>query len=178
MYGSSWSLRCDCCIDFVLVLCLFIELSYQLIYFCIPINTTYYLSAMLGYNPCNLNMTTTAASETSVSNYKTTLFKIQESHKMGIPYVWSLKYSFSRRTFLVTFCLLSSSSSLVSVQLHVLPLPPSAALSVRFGARSGFQIGFPANTSGFPCRYHSSVTPYAHSFLYRRQYIVFITGSH
>jgi len=51
---------------------------------------------------------------------------------MGIPYVGSLKYSFSRPTFLDTGSPLLL--SVVSVQSHVLPLPPFAAVSVRFGA--------------------------------------------
>jgi len=53
---------------------------------------------------------------------------------MGIPYVGSLKYSFSRPTVLDTDSPLLLLLSLVSVQSHVLPLPPFAAVSVRFGA--------------------------------------------
>jgi hypothetical protein len=120
-------------------------------------------------------MKTTVFSETSASNYKTTRFKNQEKHKMGIPYVGSLKYPFSRRILLVRISPLSL--SLVSVQSRVLPLPPFAAVSVRFGARIGCTIDFPPNTSGFSFQYRSTIAPYKHSIIYHRQYIVFVTKS-
>jgi hypothetical protein len=106
---------------------------------------------MLGFNTYELNIKTTGSSETSASNYKTTRFKNQENHKMGITYVGSLKCSFTKRTFLVTDSPLSL--SLLSVQLHVLPLPTFAAVGVRFGARIGSPIDFPPNTSGFSFQY-------------------------
>jgi hypothetical protein len=39
-------------------------------------------------------MKTTGSSESSASTYKKTLFKNQENHKMDMPYVGGLKYSF------------------------------------------------------------------------------------
>jgi hypothetical protein len=94
---------------------------------------------------------------------------------MGILYVGSLKYPFSRRIFLVRIS--PFSLSLVSVESHVLPLPPFAAVSVSFGARIGCPIDFPPNTSGFSFQYRSTIAPYTHSIIYHRQYIVFVTES-
>lgn len=120
-------------------------------------------------------MKTTGSSETSASNYKTTRFKNQENHKIGIPYVGSLKCLCSRRTFLVTVSPLPF--SLVSVQSHVLPLPPFRTVKRKIWCTNWLSNRSPPLPQYFwflfsVSLYHSSIHTFSHlpSILYNLCY--------